>query len=289
MKKLIIILFTLMLLASCSNTNSKSSISNGSDVLFTSPKNISYTKGELYDNLKNSSTEAIENSVLKAIALKYDINMDDLDKQAQEFIDLYVSMGYENYLISYYGSLEAYKELYKESLIVDSLNKKYVDENFDELLKDDKPVKMQMAIFEKQEDAEKCISDVNNGTTFDTAALNNNATNTPATSIYKDSDPSLNLEVKSYLNSTNNVGLSSVIPYTTTMTGSDGSTSETTTYYVLNIESRDVNDFKDEYVELISVDLPTTDVRNYFFKKHKIEFFDQDLYEYMSKKYEVLK
>ena len=179
--------------------------------------------------------------------------------------------------------------MYIDSLLIESLNKTYIEENFDSLLADYKPVKMQIAIFDTQEKAEKFIEDVNGGTTFDTAAVNNGSTNTPESSVYLDSSSSLNLEVKNYLNSTDKIGLSSIIPYTTAASTSDGQTSETTSYYVLNVESRDVNDFKEEYINLVSLELTGDEAKNYFFNKHDIKFYDQDIYKFMSSKYEVLK
>ena len=64
---------------------------------------------------------------------------------------------------------------------------------------------------------------------------------------------------------------------------------ENNTYYVLNVESRNVEDFKDDFIELMATNTTTETIQNYFFTKHKVEFFDQDLYEIMSKVNEVFK
>ena len=288
MKKIIYLLLLLLIFTACSNSNSRSNISNGSDVLFSGPKNYSYTKQDLYNVLKLSSNDAVETHILKNIAKKYDIDMTNIEAQADELINMYTEQGQDIYIIQYYGSLDAYKQMYMDSLVVDSLNKVYVENNFDTIVEENKPVKMQIGIFTTEDDAKKCIEDVKAGTTFDTAAVNNNSTNTPATSIYTDSNASLNLSVKEYLNSTDTTGLSSIIPYTTVQSTSESS-NETTEYYVLNIESRDVNDFRNEFIEVATLKLDNKEVRSYFFKNHDLKFFDQDIYEYMSKQYEVLK
>ena len=121
------------------------------------------------------------------------------------------------------------------------------------------------------------------------AAVNNNSTNTPQSTVYSDSDETLVYDVKEYLNSTDTIGLSSIITYTTSAVGADGTTAETSTYYVLNIESRNADDFKDEYVELMSAKQDLSTVENYFLDKHDISFYDQDIYKLMSSEYEVLK
>ena len=198
-------------------------------------------------------------------------------------------MGYESYIIAQYGSLDAFREYYLSQLLINELSKVYVLENYDKLLSEDAPVKMQMAIFSELADAEKCIEDVNNGSTFDMAAVNNNSTNTPQSTVYSDSDETLVYDVKEYLNSTDTIGLSSIITYTTSAVGADGTTAETSTYYVLNIESRNADDFKDEYVELMSAKQDLSTVENYFLDKHDISFYDQDIYKLMSSEYEVLK
>jgi hypothetical protein len=121
------------------------------------------------------------------------------------------------------------------------------------------------------------------------AAANNNSINTPSTSVYSDSDQTLVYEVKDYLNTTDKNGLSTIIVNTSTSTDADGNTVESNTYYVLNIESRNPEDFKDEYIELKAAETETDTVRNHFMSTHEIKFYDQDLYELMSSTYEVLK
>ena len=75
----------------------------------------------------------------------------------------------------------------------------------------------------------------------------------------------------------------------TSSTDDEGNPVDETTYYVVNIISRDVSEFHDEFVDTMSLSLDTDIVTDYFFNKHKIKFFDQDLYKLMSEEYEVLK
>jgi len=289
MKKLLIVL-SLVLLCACSSAGNYSYPQNKDEVLFKGPNNVSYTKNELYKSLKLTSQSAITSNILKNIALSYDeINMEDLEKEAQDFVDEYIEMGYESYIISYYGSLENYKKSYIESLLIHELSHIYAENNFDSLVNENKPVKMQMASFSTVEEAQKCIDDFNNGSTFDMAAVNNNSLTTAESQVYSDTDTSIAFEVKQYLNETDTLGISSIITHSDVTTAADGSTSENNTYYVLNVESRNVEDFKEDFIHLMGEKTTTETLQNYFFEKHDIKFYDQDLYELMSSAFEVLK
>ena len=289
MKKIIIVLFALLLLAGCSNNNHYSYLSDGDDVLFTGP-NTTYTKNDLYKSLKLSNTSGISSDILDQIAMGLEgIDMEQINADADSLIETYQSMGYESYIIASYGSVEAYRKSYVSSLLLNELSKEYVKLDFDHLVEEKKPVKMQVASFASLEDAEKCIEDVKGGSTFDMAAVNNNADSAPVSSVYTDDDTTLAFEVKDYLNSNENTGPSSVIVNTTTTQGTDGTAVENNTYYVLNVESRDVEEFKDDVITLLASEVSADDVKDYFLSSHKIEFFDQDLYKNMSSLYEVLK
>jgi len=289
MKKIIVLLFVLLLMAGCSADSHLSKVSEGETVLFKGP-NKTFTKQDLYKQLKVTDSGAITTDIMNKIALaSADIDMDKINTDADELINTYKEMGYEDYIIASYGSMEAYKDSYISTLLFSELSKLYVKDNYDTIIGDDKPVKMAIASFDSEEEALKCIEDVNNGSTFDMAAANNNSINTPSTSVYSDSDQSLVYEVKEYLNSTDKTGLSTVIVNIATSTDADGNQTEKKTYYVLNIESRNADEFKDEYIELKAAETEAETVRNHFMSSHEIKFYDQDLYELMSSTYEVLK
>lgn len=289
MKKIIVLLFVLLLMAGCSADSHLSKVSEGETVLFKGP-NKTFTKQDFYKQLKVTDSGAITTDIMNKIALaSADIDMDKINADADELINTYKEMGYEDYIIASYGSMEAYKDSYISTLLFSELSKLYVKDNYDTIIGDDKPVKMAIASFDSEEEALKCIEDVNNGSTFDMAAANNNSINTPSTSVYSDSDQSLVYEVKEYLNSTDKTGLSTVIVNIATSTDADGNQTEKKTYYVLNIESRNADEFKDEYIELKAAETEAETVRNHFMSSHEIKFYDQDLYELMSSTYEVLK
>ena len=289
MKKILLVLFVLLLTAGCSADSHLSKVSDGDTVLFKGP-NKTFTKQDLYKQLKITDSSAITTDIMDKICLSSkEIDMAKIEADADELINTYKELGYESYIVATYGSLDAYKKSYISTMLFSELSKLYIEQNYDSIIGDDKPVKMAIASFESEEEAKKCIEDVNNGSTFDMAAANNNSINTPATSVYSDSDQSLVYEVKDYLNSTDKTGLSTVITNTATSTDADGNTVEKNTYYVLNVESRNPEEFKDEYIELKAAEAEAETVRNHFLSTHEIKFYDQDLYELMSSTYEELK
>ncbi|MBQ1568058.1 MAG: hypothetical protein IIZ80_09240, partial [Erysipelotrichaceae bacterium] len=118
MKKALGILLVLLTLCACANKDNKTKISNGSDVIFTGPNNVSYTRQDMYDAMKTIDADLIVNDILKHIALKNDnISIDELNTQVDELIDMYQSMGYEAYIIAQYGSMDAFREYYLSQLL----------------------------------------------------------------------------------------------------------------------------------------------------------------------------
>ena len=278
MKKIVTLLFALLILVGCSSKG-YSKLSDGTDVIFTGPNNESFTKNDLYETLKISSVDAVENDILDKIAESEELDLTDVEAEADELVEMYQQLGYETYIIQYYGSIEAFKKYYISSGILTLLTNLYVEENYEIFKASDKPVKMKMASFETEEIANKVIEEVNNGSTFEMACANNGYTSEVSEAIYLDSDSDLDYNVKDYLNSTDTTGLSTVIE--------SDSDDDTHVYYVLDITDRDVDNFKDEYITEKVADCDSDDVKNYMFKKHDIEFFDQDIYELMKSEYEV--
>ena len=278
MKKVITLLFALLLLVGCSSKG-YSKLSDGSEVIFTGPNNESFTKNDLYESLKISSVDAVENDILDKIAESEELDLTDVETEADGLVEMYQQLGYETYIIQYYGSIEAFKKYYISSGILTLLTNRYVEENYEIFKADDKPVKMKMANFETEEIANKVIEEVNNGSTFEMACANNGYTSEVSEAIYLDSDSDLDYNVKDYLNSTDTTGLSTVIE--------SDSDDDTHVYYVLDITDRDVDNFKDEYITEKVADCDSDDVKNYMFNKHDIEFYDQDIYELMKSEYEV--
>lgn len=285
MKKLIVVLFALLILVGCSEKG-YSQISNGNDVIFKGP-NGDYTKGQLYETLKVASQASVETDILDKIASNLNLDLSDIEKEADDMLEMYKSMGYESYIQAYYGSEESFKQMYISSGTKMKLAEVYVEENFDSLINADKPVKMQMASFETEEAASKVVEAVNNGSTFEMAIAENGFEGECPAAVYIDSD-STPVDVKSYLNDTDKTGISTVITVTNSSSDNDGNISSINTYYVLNVISKDVADFKEDYIAKRASATSEDVVKQYLFMNHDIKFYDQDIYEMMTSAYEVL-
>lgn len=278
MKKLIAILIALLVLTGCGKGYSK--VNNGDEVIF-KDANSSYTRQDLYEALKASSESQIEQDIIGKIAENIGIDMAPIEEEANQTIEMYLSIGYTE------ENLASYKEMLIQNGVMNELGKVYVNENFDEFVAEDKPVKMQSAYFSDEETANKFINDINNGATFEYAAADNGYPAECPVEVYFDSD-ALPINVKSYLNSTVSTGLSTIITDTQSTTDADGNITETVKYYVLNIVSKNIEDYKDDYISKKILTVGEEAVKNYFFSNHEIKFYDQDIYEMMKAKYEVL-
>lgn len=286
MKKLMTVLSVLLLLAACSQKG-YSKLSDGSEIIFTGPDNANFTKNDLYDSLKIVSVDAVEEDLINRIANLEGFDLSNLEAEADGLADMYIEMGYESYLIQYYGSVDAFKDNYVYSGILVMLANTYVTDNYDKFKEEDKPVKMKMAHFDTKEAAGKVIEDVNNGSTFEMACANNGYEDEVSEAVYIDSDSALDYYVKEYLNNTDEIGLSTVIE-SSSVSGTSTSGVETKyTYYVLDVSARDVDSFKDEYIAVKVEKCDENEIKKYMFTKHDIQFFDQDIYELMKAEYEV--
>ena len=288
MKKIFVIALTLLVLVGCtSSSKGYSKISNGDEIIFKT-SDSTYTKNDLYNVLKVASEESIEQDILNKIADSLDLDLSKIESEAEETMQMYISIGYEQSIISSFGSLDAYKQLIISSGKLEELAKKYINDKYNEFVSEDKPVKMQFAYFDNQEAAQKLIDDVNKGSTFESSALTNGYQNNCQVNVYLDSDETLPLDVKSYLNDTANTGLSTIITVTTTSNDADGKEVSNETYYVLNVVSRTADEFKEDYIDTKLNNIDVKDVKEYMFETHDIKFYDQDIYEIMKKEYEVL-
>lgn len=287
MKKIIMILLSVLLLVACSNDSHYSHISDGDEVIFTGP-GITYTKNDLYKTLKLSSSDAIETDIINKISTKYDLDIEAAKKDAQDYIDTYLMMGYGDALIASYGSIDACIQILMSESILRQLANVYVEENFEEISAKQKATQMQYAYFQDEETALQVIEEVKNGATFDMAALNHGYEYAANTSVYLDTDGNLPLVVREFLYDNQDfTGLSDVLVNTSKQESADGEKVDNNTYYVLNVNSRNIQDFKDDYIEIVKENVAINSVKSYFFNKHEIEFFDQDIYEMMSEKYEA--
>lgn len=289
MKKLLIVLLALLTLVGCTNKGGYSQVSDKDTVIFKSDK-ITYTKADLYKSLKMDSVDAIMNDIILKIAEIQGIKEEDIDAKYLEEVEEMKASGIYDYYVQYMGSEEQMAIALKTSIKFQELKKMHIEEEFDALVKEDVPVKMQVSSFADKETADKCLKEINEGSTFDMASINNGYTTSSQEKVYFDSDD-LPIEVKTYINdvSTTNGLVKEPIETVKKSTETDGTETETKTYYLVNIIEKDPVNFKQDYIDAKTEKFDTQELINILLSKYDIQFYDQDLYNAVTKEYEVLK
>lgn len=289
MKKILISVLSIILLAGCAGANAK--ITNANDVIFKSD-DVTFTKEDLYETMKNNDyTSIVLTKLVDSIANIEEISVDDVKQEVEASYDEMVQQGYESYIAYYYGGKDAYIAQMLSSAMLEKLTENYADNNYEDLKKEYAPFKAQIAKFDDEETAKKVLDAAKvNEKTFETLVTENGSSSDATEQVYTDNSD-LPVEVKEAINKMNEAGYSDVIvstTYQTATTDTSEETTETSSYYVVNLTNKDVDSFKDEFVELLKTSLlDSTKVINFYLNKHNFKVYDQKTYEILSKTYEV--
>ena len=284
MKKVLISLVCILLLCGCSGANDGAHISNEKDVLFSS-KDTTYTKGDLYYTLRSYDySSLIMNDLVYKIMTLEGVDTAAYEENADSTMELYRTLyGLENF--DTYGGDEVFRQALIVEQYLDDEKTAIVEENLSAYLEEDTPILAKVVYFENQEDAEAVIAEVNDGATLEMASIAHGYLQEITSAIYLDSDETLPLPVKEYISSNTATGLSPVIISLTTTKDSDGNSIETPRYYLIDILSRDIEDFRDSYLSLKSATVTDTDVFKRVFDGHEIKFYDQETMDTMKEVY----
>ena len=87
----------------------------------------------------------------------------------------------------------------------------------------------------------------------------------------------------------NAAGLSPIIETSTTITDSEGNSVINPRYYLVNLISKDVEDFRDEFMDLVVTDVDSNEVISGLLEKYEVSIHDQRAYDLLTATYEVLK
>ncbi len=286
MKKVLALLCALVLLAGCSS-DAKTLVSDP-DTVIISGDGITYTKQDLFDDLKkNDISGVLRADLTERIASFEGIDMTEIETDVSSYFEELRTQYADSYetMMDYYGGEESFRDTIRSSYTLDALVRKYCDYNIDELLTDYSPVLARMQSFSTQEEAQAFIDNVNGGMTFDEACEAAGVETIPTETVYL-STSDIDSALIDYL-STSEVGISEYpVVVLNDNTDDDGEVTTTETYYAIETVSRDVEEFKDQFYSTVGSKIDTTDVFNYFFNKYNVEVFDQDVYETLSSEYE---
>ena len=290
MKKVLLVLVCLLALTACGSDH-YSSVSDGSEVIYKTSDGKLFTKENLYESMKNNDvTDLLKIDLIKKLANYEGIDMDEIVNSVEEQTNGMVDAGYETFITSYYGTVENYKKSYIANEALNRLIKAEVEANFETYKEDYNPYKAEIVKFDTKEAAQAVIDAVNNSeNTFEYACTNNGYTDEVSEKLYSDKDNDLPAEVKEYVLNAKENGLSGVIEVTTAINDSEGNSSLNNTYYLVNLTSKNVEDFHDEFVSKVVEDIDKDTVINKLLEKYNLEVHDQRIYELLKAQYEAVK
>lgn len=290
MKKVLLVLVCLLALTAC-GSNHYSSVSDGTEVIYKDAEGNSFTKADLYETMKNNDvTDLLKINLIKKLANYEGIDMEEISNSVEEQTNSMIDAGYETFITSYYGTVDNYKKSYIANEALTRLIKAEVEANFETYKEDYNPYKAQIVKFDTKEAAQAVIDAVKDSeNTFEYACTENGYTEEITEKVYSDKSNDLPAEVKEYVLNAKENGLSGVIEVTTAINDSEGNSSVNNTYYLVNLTSKNVEDFRDEFVTLVSENIDKDTIINKLLEKYNLEVHDQRIYELLKAQYEAVK
>ena len=293
MKKLVKIallsFITVALLAGCKDATA--TVSNSKEMLI-KIGNVTVTKGDVYaEMMKDDASNTVVNLALKQIANAEVETTDDIKKEAQSTYDDYkaqiesTGVDFETGLKQYgYTSAEEFMDYCISTVKADRLLDKYIDENWDKLVEENKPVKAKMiwvdgsnGMEDAQKEANEAIALLKSGVSFEEVSEKYN-------------DRSAYAEEKLYTlanNSTLDYNVLQFMLNTATPTLSEAIQANTgSAYYVVQVTNTNINQMKDEFIAAYKNMTNTRDtVFHNYFKAHKFTIYDIDVFNTVKANY----
>jgi len=289
MKKTLLVFLSILVLCGCSS-NHNSNVSDGDTVLFETPDGVTYTKSEAYDAAKGYDiSDTLTNGLTLKICELEEIDLSNLEEEAKQEIQDAQDNGYYYYIEYYYGGDETFIENYIVSTALNKLKANYINLDLDKYITEYEPFKAEVVSFDNEESAKNVVNSTKDSdSTFAYACTSNGYEGEVVSAVYVKDNSGLPTEVEEYV-STAKVGVSDVIKCDEVSTDSDGNSTTNSTYYVVNLLSKDANEFLDDFATSISGNIDTTEVINYYLSVYPIEIHDQDVYDILSPTYEAIK
>lgn len=283
MKKIIVALLALLMIAGCSSNK------HTGEVIWKNSK-TTYTTSDLYDEIIDSTdvSNVVMSSILSTIAKNDGYDFETAKNEIEETYDYYITLLGEDATMSYMGTKEYFVQVSMLGSIIDYYVEKDVNDNLQSYIDKCRPYQAEI-IYLESEDAAKAVKDaVSAGTsTFAYAASENGYTSEITKKVYTDGSD-LPVEVKELVLSVEDTGLYTT--KTSTFATNEGVTYETDRYYLVNIISRNVNDFMDEFVSEVKTNVVNEDsIINNLLVSNNVSLHDQKIYDYVSTKYSGVK
>ncbi len=271
-------LLALSVLTGCKDAQAK--LPDSSEVLMT-VGNKSVTKGDVYSmmNRMNGAAAAINDASRLIARLEIDVT-DEMKESAQTTLNNYKEY-YGDTFAKHLELIGMTEDEYRDDYLIPSLQaaeltSKYIDENFDIVSVLYSPVKATLLSFTSQDDANKALSALKDGSKDpETAAKENNSTSTGKSQVYTIESSSVDSAVRTVLNSGSPDDGWTMVP------ASDGAS-----YVVMHIDENDPAKFKDEVATTLeSITQVQNDATAYWFKKYDFHIYDKTLYDAVAADY----
>lgn len=277
MKKLLVVLLgSLILLTGCKD--GYASISNGSEVVMT-VGDQTLTKDGLYTYMVSQDVAYDVVSLSTEHILDIEVAatqemIDEVDEQMEYYASIFGDY-FEVYIMSNgFSSLDSFRDslIYNQQLT--ELTKKYIQDNFDEVMQTYAPKKIYVASFTDYETAEAAQQALVNGQDF--------------------------IEVANEYGSTSSIGETIATSESTYPTGvlyviaslNDGETSDVvanddeTTFYVVQMINSQASDFEEEALTTIA---GSSTINNeailHYFSNYKLNIYDKQIYDAVNASY----
>lgn len=260
-----------LLMTGC--TDAKAKLADSSGAVATVGK-TTITKGDLYSEMfaKAGGDEAISDAT-KVICDKEVEVTDDMKEEAKSNVSYYSSMygtQFTSYLEANNMTEDDYaNEVLLPSLQADELPKKYVEQNWDALIKQYNPIQATVLTFSSEDDANAALSALKDGSkNAGDAAADNNSDSSGDPEIITINTTSYDTTLLSVIRSASPDDGWAMVP---------GSAEGT--YYVARVESNTPEDYKDDVITTLSgYSAVQSDSTTYFFRKYSFHVYDIDLY-----------
>ena len=272
MKKLLISLLSLLILAGCSAGSNK--LKNGNEAIFTIG-NKKLTKDTVYKIMTSSGAY----SKIITDADTYIVNQEiketsaDVTKEAQEILNTYKTIyGDQFEAIKNNANAKTDEEFIEKTLIPGlnqiELNKNYIRENYDTYITNCKPRKVQILNFKTADEANKALDILNTGTSIEDYAKNNDYTSSIEPKIVT-LDDELSYDIKVFIDTTDKTGYSDIIMDATN-----------NTYHIVNMIEMDPNAIKEDAILKLAENKDIIkEIQTFYYKKYNFNLYVADMYD----------
>ena len=277
MKKLIVSVLALVLLAGC--TSGQAKLTDGSEVLI-SVNGQNVTKNQVFNvMLESNGANQVIGDALEFIADQEIEVTEQMTQDAQSSIDMQKMIYGDNFEVMLknagYTSAEDYiNKVLMPNLKIDALITKYINNNFETIATTYKPRQIQVMTFKEEETAINALNAVLAGTDFVTVGTENKSSTDPSVKVatIKSTYP---LDVKIFIEQSIDGTISEV------MFDEDSST-----YYIVKIISTDPNAFQDEAAKaLLAIADIEEEALSYYLNQYDFQVYDEMLYNTIKANY----